>query len=315
MLIESAIIVVGALIMDRLFGEVTRYHPIVLFGQYAFACEALCYPQQTSSKLSAICRGVMAWCLAVMLPLVAITSVYLIGPDVLKICLSVLILYFSLGARSLKEHGEAVAGPLKELNLDQARGALQRIVSRDTSNLNESEISTATVETITENTHDAVIAPIFWFLILGVVGVVLFRLANTLDAMWGYRNERYENFGKFSARMDDVLGWPSARLTVLLFSFISLWRRHKSGLVHIMTWGRRWYSPNAGPVMAAGAFALNVRLGGDATYHGVRKSRPYLGDGESATAQHIARAIHLMYQSTYVFVFILLIAGTIQWLY
>lgn len=308
-------IVACALVMDRLLGEMPRYHPIVLFGRYALTCEAWCYPKQAPSKMNSIWRGVLTWWLAVVVPLMMIISVYWLSPESLQFCLSTLILYVSLGARSLKEHGEAVAEPLQEFNLALGREALQRIVSRDTADLDEHDISTAAVETITENTHDAVIAPIFWFLVLGIAGVVLFRLANTLDAMWGYRNTRYEYFGKFSARVDDVLGWPSARLTVLLFSLVSLCRRHKSGLIQVMDWGRRWYSPNAGPVMAAGAFALNVRLGGDAIYHGERKSRPYLGDGDLVNGQHIGKAIQLMYHSTYILLCLLFFIGAMQWLY
>lgn len=315
--LQSSIIILSALILDRLLGEVKRYHPLVLFGRYVMACEACFYPKSNSRPWVGTFRGILAWATAVLVPLSLVYSVYLVSPYWIQVLLCILVLYFAIGARSLAEHGLAVYEPLKLGELIVARKQLSMIVSRDTQNLNEAQISSATVETMTENTHDAIIAPIFWFLVLGLPGVVLFRLVNTLDAMWGYRNTRYEYFGKFSARVDDVLGWPSARLTVMLFVLVSFLKGRIQGCQQIYTWARSWYSPNAGPVMAAGAFALNVRLGGPAPYHGALKSRPWLGDikAKLPKADHIKRAIGLMYQSTYALFFILFAIGVIQWLY
>jgi adenosylcobinamide-phosphate synthase len=316
MLLESALII-SALVLDALFGEVKRHHPLIVFGNLATRCEAMFYPKKDTGNKAMIVRGAMCWCVAVFIPASVLCGLYIMSPNWLQILLAVLILYVAIGARSLAEHGDEVAIPLVHNDMAGARQQLSMIVSRDTQDLNEAQISSAAVETITENTHDAVIAPIFWFLVLGVPGVILFRLTNTLDAMWGYRNDRYEYFGKFSARFDDVVGWPSARLTVALFILVSFLKGRIKGCWRIYTWARRWYSPNAGPVMAAGAFVLNVRLGGPAPYHGVLKSRPWLGDIESTApkAAHIKQAIGLMYQSTYALVIILLVIGAMQWLY
>ncbi|WP_283789122.1 adenosylcobinamide-phosphate synthase CbiB [Bermanella sp. WJH001] len=317
-LVESTLIVIAALVMDCVLGEVKRHHPLILFGNFALRCEAVFYPKKDTGNQTMLMRGALCWCVSVLIPSGVLFAVYFISPKFLQIPFTVVVVYFAIGARSLAEHGQAVAAGLMHQDIEDAQQQLSRIVSRDTQDLNETQISSATVETITENTHDAVIAPIFWFLVFGVAGVIVFRLANTLDAMWGYKNKRYEYFGKFSARIDDVLGWPSARLTVLLFVCVSVFKRPVSGLGQIYTWAKRWYSPNAGPVMAAGAYVLNVCLGGPVPYHGVLKSRPWLGDSVTAQpprAEHIKHAIHLMYQSTYAFVFILLIVGAIQWLY
>lgn len=317
-LFESAIIILSALILDALLGEVKRFHPLVLFGNFALRCEAFFYPKKQTKHAMVFFRGMLSWCVAVCLPASILVGVYVLSPSWLQMLLSVLVLYAAIGARSLAEHANEVAKPLLINDMCNARQQLSMIVSRDTQNLTETQISSATVETITENTHDGVIAPIFWFLVLGFGGVMVFRLANTLDAMWGYRNTRYEYFGKFSARMDDVLGWPSARLTVLMFIIVSVFKRPMGRFSQIYLWSKRWYSPNAGPVMAAGAYALEVKLGGPAPYGGVLKQRPWLGDNGSAQipkAGHIKQAIGLMYQSTYALVFILLIAGAIQWLY
>lgn len=314
-LVESTLIVIAALVMDSVLGEVKRHHPLILFGNFASRCEAVFYPKKDTDNKAMIVRGAMCWCVSVLMPASVVSGLYIMSPNGLQILFAVLILYFAIGARSLAEHGRAVATPLVHNDIAGARQQLSMIVSRDTQGLNETQISSATVETITENTHDAVIAPIFWFLVLGVPGVIVFRLANTLDAMWGYRNTRYEYFGKFSARVDDVLGWPSARLTVALFIIVSILNGRIKGVLRIYDWARSWYSPNAGPVMAAGAFALNVRLGGPAPYHGVLKSRPWLGDGEQPNAMHIKQSILLIFQSSYVLVSILFVVGAVTWLY
>lgn len=317
-LLDSAVIILSALVLDAVFGEAKRCHPLVMFGHYAARCEAWFYPKHDMHNTLLFMRGLACWCVTVLVPSGFLLAIYFVSPSPLQPVLSVIVIYFAIGARSLAEHGDRVAQPLLNRDMTSAREQLNMIVSRDTQDLNEAQISRATVETITENTHDAIIAPIFWFLIFGVAGVIVFRLANTLDAMWGYKNNRYEYFGKFSARVDDVLGWPSARLTVCLFILLSTVKGRVKGCWRIYNWGRSWYSPNAGPVMAAGAFALNVCLGGPAPYDGVLKSRPWLGDEvntQPPTAIHIQQAIQLMYQSSYALVCILFVVGAIQWLY
>jgi adenosylcobinamide-phosphate synthase len=171
---------------------------------------------------------------------------------------------------------------------------MSMIVSRDTEALSEQQLVTAVIETVTENTHDAVIGPLVFFALFGIPGAVLFRLTNTLDAMWGYRSEKYERFGKFSARMDDILGYIPARITVLL---ILMSRPASLNRIINSVWntGRRWYSPNAGIVMAAGAGALNVRLGGNAVYNGHKKIRLTLGLGSLPKLYAINQSIRLMY--------------------
>jgi adenosylcobinamide-phosphate synthase len=222
---------------------------------------------------------------------------------------NVLCLYLAIGARSLEQHANAVADALERNDLPLARTRVGMIVSRDTSQLDETGVACATVESVLENGSDAIFAAIFWFLLLGAPGAVLYRLANTLDAMWGYRNERYLYFGWAAARFDDVLNFIPARLTALTYLLLgnakSAWR----------CWRRQaptWYSPNAGPVMAAGAGAMELTLGGPAIYHGAVKERPALGTGRTPQGKDIRRAVKLVNRGVWLWVIVALVGGLIH---
>jgi adenosylcobinamide-phosphate synthase len=155
---------------------------------------------------------------------------------------------------------------------------------------------------VLENGNDAIFAAIFWFVVLGAPGVVMYRLVNTLDAMWGYKNARYHHFGRAAARLDDVLNYLPARLTALSYAAagkfcmaIESWRRQAAASE----------SPTAGPVMAAGAGALSLRLGGPAIYHGQWCERPALGYGVKPCAEDIGRAIALVQRAIFIWVVVL----------
>jgi adenosylcobinamide-phosphate synthase len=166
------------------------------------------------------------------------------------------------------------------------------------------------VESLLENGNDAVFGTLFWFVIAGGPGALLFRLANTLDAMWGYRTPRFQAFGCAAARLDDTLNWIPARLTAL--SYTLLGNRH-------LAWrcwhaqAKQWSSPNAGPVMAAGAGALQVQLGGTASYDGVIEQRPPLGSGRDAGAADILRAWRLVHATTIWWCIVMAMIGAIIW--
>lgn len=277
-----------AVILDRLLGEPRRWHPLVGFGRLAGALEAKLNPQADCESRA---TGMLAWMLAV-LPWVGLAAALRGGlPGPWAFALDVYWLYFALGARSLAQHAQAVSRPLAQGDLPQARLRVSYMVSRDTASLDASGIAKAGVETVLENGNDAVFGALFWFLLLGGPGALLFRLANTLDAMWGYRTPRFFYFGWAAARIDDALNYLPARLTALSYALLgqtklalSCWRQQAP----------TWDSPNAGPVMAAGAGSLALALGGAAQYHGREEVRPPLGAGACPAAADIDRAVTLV---------------------
>lgn len=208
-----------------------------------------------------------------------------------------LLLYFSLATRSLAQAGMAVFRALQEDGPDAARKAVGMIVGRDVSALDETGISRAAVESVAENLVDGVIAPLFYAVLGGAPLALAYKMANTLDSMVGYRNERYLLFGRASARLDDVLNWIPARLTVPLTALGAalLGGQGRRALETGWREGRHHTSPNAGYAEASFAGALGVRLGGPSVYHGITVSKPWLGaDFADVGPNDIPRACHLM---------------------
>ena len=195
--------------------------------------------------------------------------------------------YVVLGGTSLVREGDRMAALLESDDLPGARARLAHLCARDGSALEVPELARATVESVAENTSDAVVAPLFWGAVLGVPGLLGYRAANTLDAMVGYRSPRYARFGWASARLDDLLNLVPSRLAALLTALVSL------SLTPLRVWRRdahRHPSPNAGPVEAAYAGALGLRLGGSNVYEGVAESRGTLGSGRPVAVADVRRA-------------------------
>jgi adenosylcobinamide-phosphate synthase len=285
--------------LDRLLGETSRWHPLAGFGKLADAIERS-FNRGAWRRASGVC----AWVLAVA-PWTALAACGR-GKGLAAWLLDVALLYLALGHRSLGEHAGRVAADLAAGDLAAAREHVGRIVSRDTMELDAPGVAGACVESTLENGNDAVFGALFWFALLGGAGAALFRLANTLDAMWGYKTERFLHFGWAAARIDDLLNYLPARLTAASYALLgetraalSCWRRQAPG----------WESPNAGPVMAAGAGSLGLLLGGPATYHGQLEQRPALGEGRKAKAGDIARALSLVRRGILLWLAAFLAAG------
>lgn len=276
---------VAGVVLDGLLGEPKRWHPLVAFGRLAARIEQR-FNAGGSGWRS---HGVSAWCLAV-LPLTLLVGV-LAQVASIGWAVEILALYAALGLKSLGEHARPVAQALRLGDLQLARERVGYMVSRNTAALDATGVARAGTESVLENGSDAVFAALFWFLVAGAPGVVLYRLSNTLDAMWGYRNERYERFGWAAAKIDDGLNYVPARLVALTYALLG-----KTALA-LRCWRQQapqWDSPNAGPVMAAGAGALGVSLGGAAEYHGELHVRSDLGAGPPPRARDIERALNLV---------------------
>jgi adenosylcobinamide-phosphate synthase len=295
----TALLMVAALLLDRLLGEPRRWHPLVGFGRLATRLEA-----RFNNPGAGRGAGLLAWTLAV-LPL-SLGVLLLSRLPQVGWLIELLVLYLAIGLRSLVEHAQAVAHALRLGDLPLARERVGYIVSRQTAELDDTGVARATAESVLENGSDAVFAALFWFVLLGGFGVVLYRLANTLDAMWGYRNQRFEQFGWAAARLDDLLNYLPARLVALTYSLCGNLRQ---GLHCWRTQAPRWDSPNAGPVMAAGAGALGISLGGAARYGGVLHERPTLGLGSEPGEPDIHRALQLVQRG----VMLWLATGLVIW--
>ena len=285
-----ALLLAGGVLLDLLLGEVRRWHPLVGFGNWAHAIER--YTNRGRQRRG---RGIAAWMLAV-LPLVCLTA-WACG--LAGLIAHGLMLYFCIGLRSLRDHNLPIARALQNGDLAQARLLTGRIVSRDTGHASAADLAKASAESLLENGNDAVFGTLFWFAVAGGPGAVLFRLANTLDAMWGYRTARFNDFGWAAARIDDALNYAPARLTALSYIVLAPTAAGKRrAWTCWRTQAPAWSSPNAGPVMASGAGALGLALGGAATYDGQLEQRPPLGCGAPATAHDIVRAWRLVANTT-----------------
>ncbi|MDE9365240.1 cobalamin biosynthesis protein [Luteipulveratus sp. YIM 133132] len=272
--------------LDRLLGDPSRGHPVALFGSLARQLEARTYAQRRLR--GATFAGVLAG-----------------GPVVVGVLLersvrrrpvaaalaTAAATYVVLGGRTLEREAHAVAALLEADDLPGARRRVTHLVGRTPDRLSAQEVARAAVESVAENTSDAVVAPLLWGAVAGVPGLLGYRAINTLDAMVGHRNERYVEFGWGSARLDDMANLAPARATALLAGVTSgrpaeavrVWRRD----------ARQHPSPNAGPVEAAFAGGLGVRMGGRNSYDGAVEDRGELGDGPGADVPDIRRATHL----------------------
>jgi len=280
-----------AVAVDFIFGEPKRYHPLIGFGYLATQLEKKLNPSQRQALAQQRLLGLLGLTMLIM-PFVLLAywlcQIYFVG-----LIVDAALLYFALGHKSLHEHARAVSKALFIYDEATAKTAASYMVSRDSSAIDPIP---ATVESVLENGNDGVFGAVFWFFVAGGVGALAFRLINTMDAMWGYKNSRYYYFGWAAARLDDVVNYIPARLTALTYALLGNTRQA------LNCWQQQaplWDSPNAGPVMSAGAGALNVRLGGAARYFGEWHLRPTLGAGLPPVLDDIERSLALVRHGLY----------------
>jgi adenosylcobinamide-phosphate synthase len=256
------------------------------FGRLANWVERFFYGSDTRSPGMRRLSGLLA--LGVLLvPFTAGVAALVLLPY-LGDLLALAVLTLAIGHRSLHQHAVSVVRALEQGDEANARHLAGLMVSRDSAQM---AVAGATTESVLENGNDGVFGALLWFIIAGAPGCLCYRLVNTLDAMWGYRNQRYQDFGWAAARCDDLLNYIPARLTALSYVVVGASRR---GLHCWRTQASAWESPNAGPVMAAGAGVLGISLGGPACYGGRWRDRPQLGTGRLPIKDDITRALDLV---------------------
>lgn len=217
-----------------------------------------------------------------------------------------IFIFYALANRSLLQEGKEVFHQLEFHGIDAGRKRLSWIVGRDTTTLTENQIRTAVFETLSENLSDGVIAPLFYYAVGGLPGMMTYKMVNTLDSMIGYKSEPYFYFGKFAARLDDIFNFIPSRITAFLMVLVTGSVR---GLLFIFKYGHCHSSPNSGYPEAALAGILNCRFGGPNTYHGKLVQKPYIGNKERTIAQKEFQKISYINHSV-TFLMILLISVT-----
>jgi adenosylcobinamide-phosphate synthase len=266
---------IAGYLLDLWLGDPDGWpHPVRVFGNAIAIGEKFlnkggfrfCKGLLLSSLLVA---GTFAFFYYLNLWLDEITWLYLIVNSI--------FVYYGLANRSLITEGSKVFSVLENEGLEAGRRQLSRIVGRDTSRLTAQQIRIAVLETMSENLSDGVVAPLFYYAIGGLPGMMAYKMINTLDSMLGYRSERYEWFGKFAARLDDIANFVPARLTACLMILVT---GSQNGLDFVLKFGNKHKSPNAGYPEAALAGILDCRFGGPNIYHGVLVEKPHIGENE-----------------------------------
>lgn len=259
--------------LDRLIGDPDDWpHPIRFFGSLIARGERFF----NRSRLR-FWKGAMltiSLCVLTYLFFYGLNQLTATIHPVFVVLTNTVFVWYGLANHSLIKEGRAVFDVLEREGVEAGRRQLSRIVGRDTSRLSPQQIRIAVLETMSENLSDGVVAPLFFYSLAGIPGMMTYKMINTLDSMIGYRSERYEQFGKFAARLDDVANFLPARLTAVLMTLVTGNRR---GLRAAGQYGHRHKSPNAGYPEAALAGILNCRFGGPNVYHGILVEKPYIG--------------------------------------
>lgn len=266
---------------DVVFGDPRRGHPVAVFGRAAAALERVAH--RHTLRAGAVYAGLLVGAAAGVAALLERR----LPPTLVRAA----ALWTALGGRSLMREAGAIADLVEAGDVEGARRRIPSLVGRDPAALDAAGLCAAAIESVAENTVDAVVAPLLWTAFAGAPGALGHRAVNTLDAMVGHRSPRYARFGTAAARADDLANWPAARLAAALAVLLggnprgalTAWRRDAPGHP----------SPNAGRVEAAFAGALGLRLGGTLAYEGRVEHRPELGDGRAPGPEDVRRAIRL----------------------
>ncbi len=308
-MIDMKLQIVAALTLDLLFGD-PRWlpHPVKLMGNFAMRLEPVARKVFPSERIAGIAAAIIVISVSGVSVWAIIAIANLIDPIAGSV-VSILVIYTSIAARDLVTHSNAVYKALAENDLAKARKKLSMIVGRDTEELTEAQITRAAIESVAENTVDGVTAPLFFAAIAGPIGVIVYKAINTLDSTFGYKNQRYINFGWASARIDDAANYVPARLTGPVMCVAAAVTRLDAvrALKIMQRDSLKHASPNAGFTEAAVAGALRIQLGGVGYYAGQPFEKPLLGDAVNEPDKNcIKKANALMLVTTVMFAAIML---------
>jgi adenosylcobinamide-phosphate synthase len=286
----SGVALLAGYAVDAAVGDPARWHPVAGLGRTALALERAAYAP-TRLRGAAVVAVLVAAPAIVAELLARRLSRRGLGRELVLAMLT----WVALGGRSLRREALNVSDLVAREQLDEARGALRALCGRDAAELDASGLCRAAVESVAENTSDAVVGALLWGALAGPAGVAAYRSANTLDAMFGHRSERYLRFGWAAARLDDAMSWPAARLAAALACLAAplVGGSPREAAATVRRDGSAHPSPNAGPVEAAFAGALGLSLGGTITYNGSVEARPQLGDGGAPGVEDVHRAARL----------------------
>lgn len=290
-----------ALLIERLFGYPKPLydkigHPVEWIGTILTKLEALLYDPE-AEPLQARLRGLaalLALLLIVAIPAVVVTSV--LSTFQFGWIIEALLATALIAQHSLYEHVSAVGKGL-DTSLNEGRKAVARIVGRDPAALDESGVVKGALESLAENASDGIVAPVLWYALLGLPGIVAYKAINTADSMIGHKSERYIYFGWAAARLDDLINVPASRLTGLLFAAAAAWNDSERGKIAVQAMLRdanKHQSPNAGWPESALAASLGVKFGGPRSYDGSRVDLPWMGEGrETLNRDDIRKGLRL----------------------
>lgn len=299
---------VAAFLLDAIIGDPrSKFHPVVLIGKLISLLEKFLRRDSDSPLWKVAKGGVLVYAVVIASLLVGF-GIEILSRQVpslaAQIFIQALVLSFMISPRTLGDAAREIYYLLESDNLPRAREKVGWIVGRDTANLNEAEVTRAAVETVSENTVDGIVSPLFYFAIGGLPLAIFYRAVNTMDSMLGYKNARYIYFGRIAARLDDVANWIPARLTAILFigAAVILSLDYRNAFRMMRRDASKHPSPNGGYAEATVAGALNIRLGGVNYYFGQPHFRAYMGEpNESLEAAHILGAVRMMYTATILF--------------
>lgn len=283
---SNIIIVIFAYIIDRIFGEFKfMKHPVMFFGDMIEFFEKKYYKDS-------VARGALL--VLFMLGFISVIA-FSFQTYLSFLPLTLNIILTSVIASIFVAHNMLIESVKNVLHVEDKKEAISMLVSRDTEHMSESDIYKASIETYAENLSDGVVAPLFYLLLFGLPGIILYKTINTMDSMVGYRNERYNNFGKVAAILDDVVNYIPARLTAVLIMLSSKQARKKYGIFKFYEDGQKHDSPNAGHPITAMALVLGVKLGGDTYYFGKLKHKPCFGEGrENITKEDVKNGLQIL---------------------